>query len=79
MTTGRDLPGTLRPPRRRRRRSLRWAIRLLAGGVIFALGVAVGDALDDNPQPGGSVTYVRTLEPLPLPPAEDRPRASGGG
>jgi hypothetical protein len=37
--------------------------------LAFALGVAVGEALEDNPSPGGSVTRVRTLRPLPLPPA----------
>jgi hypothetical protein len=38
----------------------------VAGAVlIFALGVALGLALDDRPVGGGTVTYVRTLEPLP--------------
>jgi hypothetical protein len=38
-------------------------------GVVFAFGVALGQALHDNPKPGGSQTLVRTLRPLPLPPA----------
>jgi hypothetical protein len=37
--------------------------------VIFVVGVAVGEALHDNPRPGGTQTLVRTLRPLPLAPA----------
>ena len=37
--------------------------------VVFAIGVAVGESLHDNPQPGGTQTLVRTLKPLPLAPA----------
>jgi hypothetical protein len=44
---------------------------LLAAGVlvVFALGIGVGQALNDNPEPGGSQTLIRTLKPLPLAPA----------
>jgi hypothetical protein len=44
---------------------------LLGVGVllVFAVGIAVGEALHDNPKPGGSQTLVRTLKPLPLAPA----------
>lgn len=44
---------------------------LVAAGaiVLFAVGVGVGEALHDSPQPGGTQTLVRTLEPLPLAPA----------
>jgi hypothetical protein len=44
---------------------------LLGVGVllVFAVGIAVGDALHDNPKPGGTQTLVRTLKPLPLAPA----------
>jgi len=31
--------------------------------VVFGLGVAVGEALHDNPRPGGTITYVHTLPP----------------
>lgn len=55
---------------RRRRRGIRWgwlgAIALLA--VVFAVGVALGEALHDNPTPGGERTTQRTLKPLPLVP-----------
>jgi hypothetical protein len=29
--------------------------------VVFALGVALGQALHDNPKPGGTITLERTL------------------
>jgi hypothetical protein len=48
-------------------------VRRLAAAVVavvtFAVGMAVGEALHDNPQPGGTQTLVRTLKPLPLAPA----------
>jgi hypothetical protein len=37
--------------------------------VVFGVGLAVGEALHDNPRPGGTQTLVRTLKPLPLAPA----------
>ena len=44
---------------------------LLVAGilVVFVLGLAVGEAIHDNPKPGGTQTRVRTLRPLPLAPA----------
>jgi hypothetical protein len=45
---------------------------LLAGGaVLFALGIGLGRALEENPEPGGTVTQVRTLRPLPLAPERE--------
>jgi hypothetical protein len=46
-------------------------IALIAVGLVlvFVVGIAVGEALHDNPSPGGTQTLVRTLEPLPLAPA----------
>ena len=45
-------------------------IVLVAGAVVvFAVGLALGRALGDNPQPGGQQTLNRTLRPLPLAPA----------
>jgi hypothetical protein len=50
----------------RRRRGWPRVLAAVAGAVIlFALGVALGLALDDRPVPGGTQTSVRTLEPLP--------------
>ena len=48
------------------RRRLLLAVGLL---VVFAVGIAVGEAAHDNPKPGGTQTLVRTLRPLPLAPA----------
>jgi hypothetical protein len=48
---------------------VRVALLLLAGVVVLGIGVALGQALGDNPRPGGTQTRVRTLEPLQLPPA----------
>jgi hypothetical protein len=33
----------------------------LAAVVVFGLGVALGQALHDNPRPGGTTTLERTL------------------
>ncbi len=55
-----------RPPRRRRwPRVLAVVLGLL---VAFVFGIGLGEALHDNPKPGGSQTLVRTLHPLPLVP-----------
>ncbi|HZU20290.1 MAG TPA: hypothetical protein VE982_03625 [Gaiellaceae bacterium] len=37
--------------------------------VVFALGVALGEALHDASPSAGTQTLVRTLRPLPLAPA----------
>jgi len=39
--------------------------------LVFALGVALGQALNDNPKPGRSRMFVRTLEPSTLPPVRE--------
>lgn len=64
-----DPPAT---SRRRAPRRRRWPLALavvVGAAVLFALGVALGLALDDRPVPGGTQTFVRTLEPLPQEPA----------
>ena len=38
---------------------------------MFGLGLALGEALHDNPSGGGTQTVVRTLKPLSLPPARE--------
>jgi hypothetical protein len=54
-----------RRPRRRRgpRRAVPWLAGLALAAIVFAVGVAVGEALHDNPKPGLTVTSVRTLHP----------------
>jgi hypothetical protein len=45
-------------------------LALLVGAVVvFAVGIALGEALHDNPGGGNDQTLVRTLKPLPLAPA----------
>jgi hypothetical protein len=39
--------------------------------VIFALGIGLGRAIEENPEPGGTITQVRTLRPLPLAPERE--------
>jgi hypothetical protein len=53
-----------RRERRRRRRQeelVRWGVRIAAVLLVFLLGVALGQALHDNPKPGNTVTLERTL------------------
>jgi hypothetical protein len=59
------MPPADRRPRRRRRRSrlLYWVGGALLAAVLFGAGVAVGEALHDNPTPGITQTMVRTLHP----------------
>jgi hypothetical protein len=47
---------------RRRQETIRWSIRVLVIALIFSLGVALGQAIQDNPQPGRTVTSERTLQ-----------------
>ena len=53
-----------RPPRRRSPWP-RVAALVVGAVIVFALGIALGLALDDRPVPGGTQTFVRTLEPMP--------------
>jgi hypothetical protein len=45
----------------RRRRLLRALACLLVAAVLFGVGVAVGEALHDNPKPGGRRTFTNTI------------------
>jgi hypothetical protein len=56
--------------RRRRRREdiTRWGIRVALILLVFGLGIALGQALHDNPKPGGSVTLERTVSLPSVPP-----------
>jgi hypothetical protein len=59
-----------RPPRRDDNRLLRPALTIVGLVVALLVGISIGRALEDGPNPGGTQTNVRTLNPQPLPPAE---------
>ena len=40
-----------------------WLLRLAVVAVAFALGVAVGQALEDRPPAGEPVTNITTIQP----------------
>lgn len=60
---------TISPAERRARRRVPrsrpvfWLAGLALAAVLFGAGVAVGEALHDNPTPGITQTSVRTLHP----------------
>jgi len=49
--------------------TVRVLLLVLVAAALFVVGVAVGEALHDNPKPGGTQTLVRTLSPLGIAPA----------
>ncbi len=72
-----DTPGSARTrergrPRRgaRGRRVAVWLFRLLVLAAVFWAGLVIGRALEEAPRPGGTLTVVRTLEPLTVEPQE---------
>lgn len=42
---------------------IRWVLAVVGVAVVFALGVALGEALHDNPKPGITVTNMSTVHP----------------
>jgi hypothetical protein len=58
---GRGVTGRRRARRRPARNKIVLGLVLV---VVFAVGVALGQALHDNPRPGGVQTSFRTLPPL---------------
>ena len=57
-------PGEREGRRRRRRRQelIRWGVRIGFALLVFLLGVALGQALHDNPNPGSTITLQHTLQ-----------------
>lgn len=56
-------------PARRQNPFLRPALAVVGLLLVLLVGISIGRALEDGPNPGGTQTSVRTLEPQPLPPA----------
>ena len=57
-----------RPPRRRRRGT---TMLMVAGALLlFGFGLAFGQALRDNPQPGGTQTIERTISLMTVAPLQ---------
>jgi hypothetical protein len=56
--------------RERRSRLLGWGLRILVLGVVFFAGLAIGKALEQAPDPGGTQTRVRTVEPQTIAPRD---------
>jgi hypothetical protein len=54
--------------RKRRKEIVRWSLRVLLVALVLAVGIAVGEALHDNPKPGETVTFERTLSVPSVPP-----------
>lgn len=42
---------------------IRWLLVFFAATVVFAVGIAVGEALHDNPKPGITFTSETTVRP----------------
>jgi di/tricarboxylate transporter len=43
--------------------SLKLLSAIAAAAILFGIGVAVGEALHDNPRPNLTVTHTKTLTP----------------
>jgi hypothetical protein len=54
--------------RQRREEIARWSLRIALVLLVFAFGIALGEALHDNPQPGGTITLERTFSLPSVPP-----------
>ena len=52
----------VRRRRRRRQELIRWGVRVGLALLLFLLGIALGQALHDNPNPGSTITLQRTLQ-----------------
>jgi hypothetical protein len=55
--------GSSRRPRRRGAGVGRWLLAALAGILLFGVGLAVGQALEDQPETGPPVTSFATIQP----------------
>jgi len=55
----------IEPSRGAKRRSgpPRWLLAVVAAALLFAVGIALGQALKDNPKPNLTVTTTKTIVP----------------
>jgi hypothetical protein len=56
----------IEPSRRRTQRRSgppRWLVAVVAAALLFAVGIALGEALKDNPKPNLTVTTTKTIVP----------------
>jgi hypothetical protein len=56
----------IEPSRRRRKRRavpVVLIVAVVAAVLLFALGIAIGEALKDNPKPNLTVTTTKTIVP----------------
>ena len=44
-------------------RGVKAVIAVAAAAIVFGIGIAVGEALHDNPTPNLTVTHTKTLTP----------------
>ena len=63
MTIGPSRPAARTRRPRRGRVPMRWLIRAVILAVVFGLGVAVGQALEDRPRTEKPVTNISTIRP----------------
>jgi hypothetical protein len=54
-----------RPRTTRREQTGRIVLFVVVALLAFLLGIAFAETLDERPEPGGVVTNVRTLTPVP--------------
>jgi hypothetical protein len=47
--------------RRRRRELIRWGMRVGVALLVLLVGIALGEAVHDNPKPGSTTTFQQTL------------------
>jgi hypothetical protein len=45
------------------KRWVRWLLVFAAATIVFAVGIAVGEAIHDNPKPGTTLTTLLTTHP----------------
>lgn len=61
------------------RRLVVWILRLAVLAAVFFVGLAIGRAIEQAPEPGGTQTIVRTIEPLTVEPRERTVTVTTGG